>query len=218
MLEWITDYVATLNPVWFYLALALSSFVENVVPPVPGDTVTVFAAYLVGRSDRSFAGVLLSTTVGSTFGFMALYAVGRSIQRDYFIRRDFRFLPVSSFLAAERWFQRFGYWVILTNRFFSGIRSVISIMCGLYRLPWPWVFTLSFLGCAVWNLMLIWAGYLLGANWALVEGILAQYSRILLAAAVILLGLWVLRRRRRTAPSGAGVGGGGDADRDSHGP
>jgi len=197
MLEAITTYIASLSPGWFYFALLLSSFVENVVPPIPGDTVTVFAAYIVGRSRQRFAGVFLATTLGSTAGFMALYTVGRLVSRDYFIRRNFRFLPASSFVGAERWFQRYGYRIILANRFFSGIRSVISVVCGLYRLPWQRVLILSCAGCAVWNLLLIWAGYLLGANWILIEKIMSRYSGALFILMALAIGLWLLRKRRR---------------------
>ena len=198
MLESITSYAASLSPVWFYAVLALSAFVENVVPPIPGDTVTVFAAYVVGRTQQGFLGVLISTTLGSAAGFMTLYALGRRIPEDYFVRRNFRFLPASSFLAAESWFQRHGYWIVLANRFLSGIRSVISIVCGLYRLPWPRVFVLALAGCAAWNLVLIYAGYMLGANWRLIDRILGDYSRLLLILAVLLAGAWWLRKRWRS--------------------
>ena len=201
MLESLTSYVASLSPAWFYAALALCAFVENVVPPIPGDTVTVFAAYVVGRTQQGFLGVFVSTTLGSAAGFMTLYALGRRIPKDYFVRRDFRLLPASSFLAAERWFQRHGYWMVLANRFLSGIRSVISIVCGLYRLPWPRVLGLSLLGCAAWNLLMIYAGYLLGANWMAIERILGDYSRLMLVLAVLLVGAWALRKRRRVRHS-----------------
>lgn len=198
MLEWITGYVASLSPAWLYTVLALSAFVENVVPPIPGDTVTVFAAYIVGRTQQGFLGVLISTTAGSTMGFMTLYALGRWIPRDYFVRRDFRFLPASSFLAAEKWFQSHGYWIVLANRFLSGFRSVVSIVCGLYRLPWPRVLLLSLLACAAWNLLLIYAGYVLGTNWRAVDRILGDYSRLMLVLALLLVGAWAFMRRRRT--------------------
>jgi membrane protein DedA with SNARE-associated domain len=198
MLEWITSHAASLSPAWFYTILALSAFVENIVPPIPGDTVTVFAAYIVGRTQQGFLGVLLSTTAGSTIGFMTLYALGRWIPKDFFVRRDFRFLPASSFLAAEEWFQNHGYWIVLANRFLSGFRSVISIVCGVYRLPWPRVLVLSFLACAAWNLLLIYAGYTLGANWKAIDRILGDYSRLMLALAVLLVGAWALMKRRRT--------------------
>ncbi len=199
MLESLTAYVANLSPGWFYFALVVSAFVENVVPPIPGDTVTVFAAYVVGRSQQRFFGVFLATTLGSTAGFMSLYTLGRLIQKEYFIRRNFRLLPASSFAAAELWFRRHGYWIVLANRFLSGIRSVISIVCGLYRLPWRRVLILSCLGCAAWNLLLIYAGYLLGANWAVIEGMLSQYNRIVLALMILIAGLLLFGRWRRLA-------------------
>ena len=217
MLESLTSYVASLSPAWFYAALALCAFVENVVPPIPGDTVTVFAAYVVGRTQQGFLGVFVSTTLGSVAGFMTLYALGRRIPKDYFVRRNFRLLPASSFLAAERWFQRHGYWMVLANRFLSGIRSVISIVCGLYRLPWPRVLGLSLLGCAAWNLLMIYAGYLLGTNWMAIERILGDYSRLMLVLAVLLVGVWALRKRRRVRPSPSVENGGETNGRGTNG-
>jgi len=195
MLEKVTAYLASLGPEWFYLALFVSAYIENIFPPVPGDTVVVFAAYIVGRSQQRFVGVFIATTLGSVSGFMTYYWIGRLFHPEYFIRRNFRILPAASFESAGRWFQRWGNWVILLNRFLSGIRSVISIVCGLYRLPWPRVLALCSIGCAIWNLALIWAGYLLGANWRMIDAILHQYSRILLIIGVLVAGLWLIRRK-----------------------
>ncbi len=195
MLDTITSYFASLSPGWLYFALFVSAFVENIFPPVPGDTVTVFGAYIVGRSQRGFAGVYISTTLGSILGFMTYYAIGRLIPADFFVRRKIRFLPASSIETAGRWFGKWGYWIILLNRFLSGIRSVISIVCGMYRLPWPRVLVLSSIGCSAWNLMLIWVGYLLGANWRMIDRILGQYSRVLLGAGIVLVAVWFMRRK-----------------------
>jgi membrane protein DedA with SNARE-associated domain len=195
MLDSVTNYIITLSPGWFYFVLFLSAYVENVAPPVPGDTVTVFAAYIVGRSHERFAGVFLSTTAGSIAGFMTIYALGRCLRPEYFIRRDFRFLPAAYFEKAGEWFERYGLWVVLVNRFLSGIRSVISMVCGLYRLPWLRVLTISGVGCAVWNGLLIWAGYELGANWRLVETVFSEYNKILLLLAVLLAAAWLVRKK-----------------------
>jgi len=199
MLDNITAYFTSLSPAWFYVALFFSAYVENICPPVPGDTVTVFAAYIVGRSQGRFAGVFIATTLGSVAGFMTYYGIGRLVHPEYFIRRNFRFLPASNFENAGKWFRRYGNWVILLNRFLSGIRSVISIVCGLYRLPWFTVLILCLIGCSVWNLLLIWAGYLLGSNWRMIDEIFTQYNRVLLG--VIVLGaIAVIVRRKLFAP------------------
>jgi len=195
MLDSITEYFASLSAGWFYVALFLSAYIENVVPPVPGDTVTVFAAYIVGRTQERFLGVFISTTLGSVAGFMTLYVLGRLIHPEYFVRKNFRLFPASQFKKAGRWYSRWGYWIILLNRFLSGIRSVISVVAGIYRLSWLRVLILTTISCLVWNGLLIWAGYALGANWRVIEEIFAQYNRILLIGASLLLVGWLIRNR-----------------------
>ncbi len=195
MLESITNYFISLDPAWLYVALFVCAYIENIFPPIPGDTVTVFAAYLVGRSSQNIAGILLATTAGSSAGFMTYYALGRLIHPEYFTSKNFRFLPASSIERAGKWFRRFGYWVILLNRFLSSFRAVISLVAGMYRLPWLRVFILSCISCFIWNGMLIWAGYLLGSNWPLIEHIMAQYSRALLLVVVLLVAIWFVRRK-----------------------
>jgi membrane protein DedA with SNARE-associated domain len=199
MISSLVDYVASLPPALFYGFLFVSAYVENVFPPVPGDTVTIFGAYLAGRSHGSFAGVFASTTLGSLGGFLTYYMLGRLIPKDYFVRKNFRFLPASSFETASSFFAKYGYWVILFNRFMSGVRSAISIVCGLLRLPWLKVTVLAAIGGALWNGILIYAGYLAGSNWEVVDRLIQDYSRVMLAVLVIFATVWFVRRRRRKA-------------------
>jgi membrane protein DedA with SNARE-associated domain len=195
MVEYVTDFFGSLSPAWFYFALFTCAYIENVFPPIPGDTVTVFGAYIVARSQQKVLGVFVATTLGSMAGFMTYYAVGRLVPLRYFTEGKVWFLPAASVRKAGDWFQRFGYWLILGNRFLSGIRSVISIVAGVYRLPWPRVLVLATIGCAVWNALLIWTGYFLGANWRVVEELLREYTRFVLILLVLLACGWLLRRK-----------------------
>ncbi len=199
MLEYVTDFFGSLSPVWFYLALFACAYIENVFPPIPGDTVTVFGAYIVARSQQKVLGVFAATTLGSMAGFMTYYAVGRLVPLRYFTEGKFWFLPAASVRKAGDWFQTYGYWLVLGNRFLSGVRSVISIVAGVYRLPWPRVLVLATIGCAVWNALLIWAGYFLGANWRAIEDLLREYTRFVLIVLILLAGAWLLRRKIFTA-------------------
>ena len=57
-MEWLRDLFEAaqrLDPKWLYPVLLVSSYVENIFPPLPGDTVTVFGAYLVGRGGNMFS-------------------------------------------------------------------------------------------------------------------------------------------------------------------
>jgi len=191
-LEGFLNFLNSLPDYMIYLLLSLSAFVENIFPPIPGDTVTAFGAFLVGTQRLSFFGVYLATTLGSLGGFMCLFWVGILLGRRFFLERDYRFFKAEKIIRAEEWFRRFGYLIILLNRFFPGIRSVISVAAGITKLRPLSVAFLALVSCALWNLMWIVFGYMLGSNWATVRDrmntIMARYN----LAVFIITGLFVL--------------------------
>jgi len=186
------NFLNSLPDYMIYLLLGLSAFVENIFPPVPGDTVTAFGAFLVGTQRLNFFGVYLATTLGSLAGFMSLFWIGTLLGRRFFLEKDYRFFKAQDIIKAEEWFRRFGYLIILFNRFFPGFRSVISIAGGISKLRAASVALLAFVSCAVWNLIWIAFGYMLGTNWDTVKDrmdhIMARYN----LAVFIIIGLIVL--------------------------
>lgn len=182
-----------------YLLLAACSFVENLVPPIPGDTVTVFGGYLAASGRLSLTGTVVSTTAGSWIGFLCMMWVGRLLGRDFFLARERRLFPRDRFHRAAVWFNRFGYGVVVANRFLPGARSVISICAGLAGLHVGWVALCSLLSCAVWNGLLIAAGYELGENWERVLDLLQKYNTAVLSLGGAVALVFVFRRlwRRR---------------------
>jgi membrane protein DedA with SNARE-associated domain len=191
-LDGFLNFLNSLPDYMIYLLLGLSAFVENIFPPIPGDTVTAFGAFLVGTQRLNFLGVYLSTTIGSLLGFMSLFWIGTLLDRRFFMERDYRFFKARDIMRAEEWFRRFGYLIILLNRFFPGIRSAIAIAGGISKLKTLMVAFLALISCALWNLIWIAFGYFLGSNWETVRDrmdyIMARYSM----AIFILIGLIVL--------------------------
>lgn len=175
-----------------YILLGLSAYVENVFPPIPGDTITAFGAFLVGAGKLSFFGVYLSTTLGSLLGFLSLFALGGYLGRRFFIEKDYRFFRARDIVKVEQWFERYGYLLIALNRFLPGVRSVVSLAGGMAHLKPIRVILLALLSCALWNLLWILAGYWLGSNWQTVESrmstLMIRYNMVVL----LLMGLGVL--------------------------
>lgn len=188
-----------------YILLGLSAFVENIFPPIPGDTITAFGAFLVGARRLDFMGVYLSTTLGSLAGFMALFWIGNLLGRKFFIEKDYRLFSAQDILKAEQWFQKYGYFLILLNRFFPGIRSIISLAGGISNLGTFRVALLALISASAWNLIWIAIGYSLGNNWGTVKEkmgyILFQYniSFLILVALVGLIFLLRMIRKRQKA-------------------
>ncbi len=189
-----------------YFFLGLSAFVENIFPPIPGDTITAFGAFLVGTGRLSFFGVYAATTLGSLAGFMSLFWVGGILGRRFFMEKDLWFFKARDIRRAEAWFRRYGYLLILLNRFFPGIRSVISIAGGISRLNPLTAAGLALLSAGIWNFLWIAAGFALGTHWDAVKarmaGLLVRYNMAVLAAACLVIGLLVVRKVLKRGPGG----------------
>ena len=88
MTESILSTIQSISSPYGYMLLCVCAFVENIVPPIPGDTVTVFGAYLAATGNLNFFGVVLSTTLGSFAGFMLMFFLGKVLGRNFFFERD----------------------------------------------------------------------------------------------------------------------------------
>ena len=199
MTEYVNDLVEKLgqwDPMWSYGFLLFSAFLENVIPPVPGDSVVVFSAYLVGRGTLSWGPVYAATCVGGTLGFMVMYYLGLSQGRKALVGSTRRYLSAQNLERAEEWLGRYGSWLILANRFLSGIRSVIAFSAGVGRLEWKSVAILGLVSMAVWNGLLLYAGVLVGQNWEGVVQFLHSYNRVVVGAIILAIGILGLRRWR----------------------
>jgi membrane protein DedA with SNARE-associated domain len=160
-----TNYVTGQGALFLYLFLFFSAIMENLFPPVPGDTVTALGAFLVGTGKLNMFLVFLSTTAGSVLGFFFLFIFARKFFSRRVMSRKPSWFPEESVRAAKHRLGKYGYLVILFNRFFPGIRSVISISAGLLQMkPLP-VFVFSLISAAAWNIIWMAAGYGLGNNW-----------------------------------------------------
>ncbi len=202
--EPLLDFLHSLPNELLYLALGVSAFVENVFPPIPADTITAFGAFLVGTKRLHFFGVLVSTTLGSLVGFMTLFWFGCFLDRRFFIEKDYWFFKAQDIIRAEDWFRKYGYFLILLNRFFPGIRSALSIAGGISNLKAYKVAVFALISSSAWNLIWMSLGYALGHNWTTVRDkmghMITRYNLIVLSLfAVVILFLIIktmIRKRR----------------------
>ena len=198
MIEFLESVFAQISPVTAYLVLALSAFFENVVPPIPGDTVVVLGAYLVSTGRLAFWGVYISTTLGSVCGFMTMYLIALLFGRSFiYTKYRSKIFKQEHIHKVQLWFSRWGYWVIFANRFLSGTRSVISIFAGLFHLNPILVVLLSLVSAAIWNCLLIVAGLLVGNNWPLILDVISRYNQVFLVLIIALISFIIIRRYRR---------------------
>jgi len=197
--------LTTLNPVWVYAAVAAIAYIENIFPPFPSDVIVVAAGSLVGIGTVDFTVALLLATVGSTFGFATMYKIGDWFGDKILETGKIKFIPIESVKKAEAWFQKYGYGLIVANRFLAGTRAVVSFFAGVSELSFMKTTVLSFLSALAWNAILLYAGKALGQNWRDIGVYLETYSLIVtvIISLVILAFLirWFLRKKASAGSS-----------------
>lgn len=186
-MNFVINWVENSGGVWLYSVVFLSALAENLFTPLPGDSVTVFGAYLAGMGKLSLMGVYICSTAGGTAGFMGLYFIGRLVQNHGARRGKLLTFSLGAVDKVAASFGKWGYIVILLNRFIYGIRFAVAIFAGMARLPWVKVLIYSAIGAALWNAILVYLGGMLGENWEQFKEILWEYNRVFLAGALLIV-------------------------------
>lgn len=198
-MESLVSYLTSLDPVWVYIVVAAIAFIENVFPPFPSDVLVVAAGSLSAANRVDPILIVAVSTIGSTAGFFVMYRIGSWLGRGFLETGKVRFISPEQVLKVEGWFQKYGYAVVVANRFLAGTRAVVSFFAGLSHLRVVPCIVLSLLSALVWNSILVWAGYELGSNWRVILEYLNSYAEtvtsLLILAVLIYFGYRGLRKQ-----------------------
>lgn len=202
MIEFFNDLISQLSELkdtYIYLTLLVVAYLENVFPPIPGDLMVIFAGYLISTGVINFPEALFFSTVGSFLGFIHLYGIGRWLGDSIMSEKKLLFLPKERIRDVNKQFLRFGYWLIIFNRFLAGTRAVISLFAGIGNLFFWKTSAAALLSALAWNALLLFLGKILGNSWRDVLGYLQSYSIIvtslLALLSVILIIRWYVKKK-----------------------
>ena len=203
--ENLIEWIQTLSPLSIYLIFGLIAYLENVVPPIPGDVLVAFGGYLAAEQIIGFSPVLAITTVASVFGFMSMYAVGAYFGDKIEVQRKkfwlMRFLDVKYFDKGKRWMDKYGQGVILANRFLAGTRSVISITAGITKTKVYATIISSSISSLLWNAILLGMGWFVHENWQVIGHYLNVYGWIILSSIVVLIAIRFFYMKKKKSVS-----------------
>ena len=198
-IEPIVLWLQSLPAIGVYAFLFATTFIENLFPPSPSDVVLLFIATLVGIGTIDFVPTLLIATAGSVAGFLSAFLIGRRFGRSLAESEKFPFLNRKTIAKVDTWFDKYGYGVIVLNRFLSGTRAVVSFIAGMSELDLLKTTLFCTVSAVAWNAIVISLGNLLGDNWERGQEILATYGRVvmyvMIGLAVIGLAWWLYRRK-----------------------
>ena len=200
-LDQIVEWIKTLSPLGIYTIFATVAYLENIIPPLPGDILVAFGGYLAAEQIIGFAPTLAVTTIFSVFGFVAVYGIGAHFGdkiEEY--RNKFwlaKLVDIKYYDKAKMWMAQWGQLVILMNRFLAGTRSVISIVAGVTRTKFSTTVISSLLSSLIWNTILVSFGWIVHENWQTIGHYLNIYGWVILGLIAIGLILRYLYGKRK---------------------
>lgn len=191
MFDWITSLIDRAG----YAGIALIMFLEGVFPPIPSWLVMPLAGFEASSGRFHPALVVLAGTIGSTLGAICWYFIGRLIGIERlrgFSARHGHWLTLTPAQVdrADRWFDRHGAPAVMFARVIPIVRTLISVPAGVFAMDLKQFILFTAIGDAMWNGLLMAAGYLLRAQYERVDDFLDPVATIVLT---IVIGSYLIR-------------------------
>lgn len=150
-----------------YFGIALLMFLENVFPPLPSEVIMPMAGFTASQGKLALPGILIAGTLGTTAGAIFWYIIARWTGAERLKRwtgRHGRWITLSAehIAALEERFRKSSGWAVPIGHLVPGIRTLISIPAGVFRMRPVRFLLLTLLGAGTWTSLLGVAGFLLG--------------------------------------------------------
>ncbi len=161
----LVEKIISLVDMFGYLGIFIGMAFESTFLPVPSELILIPAGILVAKGQFSFLTVLLVATLGSMLGALVNYSLALLIGRtavNALVSRYGKFLFISekNLLHSEKFFNNHGGISTFLGRFIPGVRHLISIPAGFFRMKLTPFLILTGIGSGIWSAILILVGYL----------------------------------------------------------
>lgn len=203
MENWILHFMEQFG----YLGVFLLILVENIFPPIPSEVILTFGGFMTTRTTLTVVGVIIFATLGSLFGALILYWIGRLLdvkRLEKIVERWGHILRLKKkdIHKANDWFDRYGIWTVFFCRMVPVLRSLISIPAGMNRMNMGIFLFFTTIGTLIWNTLLVGLGAYLGESWEIIVYYMDIYSNIvyvLLLILVVIACIYYIRYRRKNS-------------------
>jgi membrane protein DedA with SNARE-associated domain len=192
---------------WGYAGVFLMMVFESTAVPIPAEVVIPPAAYWAAQGHFNVYLIVISATAGSWVGSATSYWIAWKLGRPLVERYGrYVFLSPAKIAKADEWFDAYGAGGIFVARLLPGIRHLISIPAGIFKMNFRTFSIMTVLGAGLFNGALAWFGIrVLGDQPALMQDpgvmmkVLKTKSYYLIGFAVVigvLYGLMTWMQRR----------------------
>jgi membrane protein DedA with SNARE-associated domain len=180
--------------------LGLGGALENVIPPIPADTVVLFGGFLSARGQANPWLVWLVVLVANVGSALLVFYVARRYGEQAFRTKVGQWiLHPDQLRKVAGFYRRWGVFAIFFSRFLPAFRAVVPVFAGVSEVPLARVALPMAAASGLWYGLLVYFGYSAGANWRRILDLFDRFNNVLLWVAIglgVLVFIWWRRSRR----------------------
>ncbi|WP_243385477.1 DedA family protein [Bacillus kexueae] len=190
IIDWLINEMKDLS----YMGIILALTIEI----VPGELVLPLVGYWVYTGEMSFFWAVVAGVIGGTTGPLTLYALGYYAGRPFLEKYGkWMFISPKTLAKSDQFFEKHGAFVAFSGRFLPGVRSAISLPCGMGKMS-IFTFTLfTFVAMIPITVLYIYLGYTFGGNIKEIEHYLNQWFWPTLFFLLLLYMVWNKWQKRK---------------------
>lgn len=201
LIETSANWLHTLPLSLKYFWIVFGSAIEYVLPFIPSETIIIMSGFLGAEESlqllKLYVALMFGSLIGCWLGYHLGYFLKRWQNRHPLMHTLYKKVEASQFGV---FYARYGYLIILVNRFLPGIRAFVFMAAGMMRLPQTMVLLCGFISATVFNALVLALGVAFAKN---ANGLLAlfeKYTKISLAimglALAVLVARWLFKKRK----------------------
>ncbi len=194
ILVYVVDFIHSLG----YVGLFIATFLESTFVPIPSAATMIPAGYLAQQGQWDLGIVWIIAITGTIAGSLANYALAYYLGRPFLARYGkYMMCGPERMQQIEDYFAKHGEISIFTARLLPAVRHVISFPAGLARMNVNKFILLTALGGGLWMTLLMFVGYFIGDNKALVKLYMPYITVACIAAVSLAIYLYIQRYRKK---------------------
>jgi len=185
------SFVINIMNSYGYLGIGLLILIENLFPPIPSELILTFGGFMTIDSKMTIIGVVIASTIGSLLGAIALYYIGKILNKERLIKivnsKYGKLLRIKTkdIEMADKWFDTKGNKTVFFCRFIPVVRSLISIPAGMSEMPKTKFIIYTLFGSLIWNIILVCVGAYAGNKKDMILNLIDKFSYVVLIVIAI---------------------------------
>lgn len=199
MLEFFANYIIQFIEKTSYFGIFILMTLESALIPIPSEITMPFSGFLSAQGKLSFWLIVATGAFANLTGSLIAYGIGFYLEEHIILSLikkygKFLLLTVHEYERSLTFLRRHGDQVAFFSRLLPGVRTFISLPCGLSEMNVLKFSIYTFLGSLIWAFFLTYVGVILGENWNAIEGFIRRFEIVVAVILVLAVAFYIERK------------------------